>query len=142
MKNKLLSPTIVAIVSEPKENTYPNVNFRACCRDSGAWIANGSLNHVLFDLLEFDTDTPSNLQPFYFTFGSGHFDDNHESLGKFYVIVKADSYGKARNIFSAKRGDKFSSCYCYEDYENIKHRFTGMLELPFEELTPQNGPTR
>lgn len=74
------------------------------------------------------------MKRFFFSFGHGHYDDNHESLFGYYTEIAARSESAARVIMSAKRGVKW--CWCYaSDTEILKKE---MKLIPFDELTAQN----
>lgn len=78
--------------------------------------------------------------PWYFTFGSGHFDDNNDNLGNSYTIIRATSIELASSIMSQKRGNKWS--HSYKSAEDAGVERWGLVHIPFDQLTPQNGPTR
>lgn len=81
---------------------------------------------------------PSNLIGFVFTFGSGHHHGpEKESLNRCYTTIWADSEAKARVTMHQKRQDKWSFCY-HPD----KICTSGMIYVSFNDLKPQDGPTR
>jgi hypothetical protein len=76
-----------------------------------------------------------------FTFGSGHYDANHDSLGNFYTVIEADSESEARDLMHEKRDIKWSFSYPWEKKATAVDRFNLTL-IPFTELTAQSGLTR
>lgn len=78
------------------------------------------------------------MDKFYFTFGQGHHDENHKSLGDYYTYVEANSEREARIEMCALRADKWCMVYLVPD---LMHR-QGLELIPFHQLTAQPGPTR
>jgi hypothetical protein len=78
------------------------------------------------------------MKTFYFTFGSGHHDDNHQSLGDCYTTIEAAIEYDARRLMFEKRQARWASVY------DNKPRFIddSYRHIPFDELTSQPGPTR
>ena len=81
------------------------------------------------------------MEPYYFTFGYGHHDENHTSLGGHYTKITAETENAAREIMYQRRGNKFCSTYSESfRYQNItRYR---QIFVPFDEITAQNGPTK
>jgi len=78
------------------------------------------------------------MKKFYFTFGQGHYDDNHKSLGNFYTVIEKPTEKEARIEMSALRGGRWSMCY---ETPGMMHKHN--LEfIEFLKLTKQNGETR
>ena len=78
------------------------------------------------------------MNKYYFTFGAGHFDDNHPSLGEYYTVIEKTNERDARIEMSAKRGGRWSMCYTDP---GVIHRYDLKL-IDFKKLTKQNGETR
>lgn len=119
----------------------PGSGLKDHCKECGKPLSDDQVSHCSPECILLGVEKARNLQPFYFTFGTGHHDANHESLGDKFVIVKAPTQSMARIIFQDLRGDKFSSCYNHVVGKGIVSKYR-LTELPFEELTPQDGPTR
>jgi len=75
---------------------------------------------------------------YWFTFGDGHWDDNHESLGAYYTTIEANSERDALIEMCALRADKW--CVVY-DNPGVVLRF-GLTHIQFYQLTSQKGETK
>lgn len=83
----------------------------------------------------------TSMEKYYFTFGSGHYDANHTSLGHMYTTIEASTEAEAREKMFELRGQKWSmSCDAVEARTAVfLHHLTYLL---FQLLTPQPGETR
>ena len=72
---------------------------------------------------------------FWFTFGQGHWDDNHESLGPYYTTIESDSERDARIQMCELRDDNWVMIY---DNPGVALRY-GLIYIDFYKLTKQNG---
>jgi len=81
------------------------------------------------------------MPKFYFTFGSGHYDANHTSLGHYYTTVEAESESEAREKLYELRGQKWSMSYDEVEAQTAVY-LHHLTYLPFHLLTPQPGETQ
>lgn len=75
------------------------------------------------------------MHKYWFTFGHGHHDENHESLGKFYTTIVASSDRDARIQMCELRNDHWSMVY---DNPGVCLRYN-LTYLDFNRLTKQHG---
>ena len=75
---------------------------------------------------------------YYFSFGHGHYDDNHDSLGDHYTVIDAPSDRDARTIMCSVRADKWRMIH---EVPDLMHR-RNLKHIEFKKLTAQKGKTK
>lgn len=68
------------------------------------------------------------MKKYYFTFGSNHLGlpgtpMEGKTLFRYYVTVEAENMGVARGLMFARYKDKWSFCYCEDQFEDAIGRF-------------------